>query len=466
VKRIVFLLLFLLLLGFLLPPPSPAASRKLSVAVLPFVGEEKELGVALAEVLGHILSKVNSLSVIESGLIQNLLEQEDQKEDDPVKVGKALKTDLVISGRFTTEGDHLKLNVFSLNIESNQDSFSDEVKGQVQELFSLQEQVAKDIIQYLQLNLSSTEEKRVSLAARKPTASLQAYIFYAQGRRLATPRVKEDQKEDEITEVLVKQAGQESRFEEAIKLFQKALALDGRFALAHYELALALQGAKAYMSRANAMAELEKTIQIDPQLTEAYIAFGNLLRLTGERLRPDLDRAIKLFQKAVELDPELIEAYTGLAETKAAIGEFDEAIAEYRKALTFDPDNPRLHYGLGGIYAGKGLYQEAIAKYQKATTLDQKFVEVYLALGGLYHERGLYQEAVASYRRAAEIDPSRPDASYGLALTLERVDMEQAIATWMRYIQLASDRPSERDWVDIAKKHLKKLQEKLKESKK
>jgi len=461
VRRIVFLLLFLLFPGFLLPPPSPAASRKLSVAVLPFVGEEKELGVALAEALGHILSKVKSLSVIESGLIQNLLE-----EEDPVKVGKALKADLVISGRFTTEGDHLKLNVFSLNIESNQDSFNDEVKGHVQELFSLQEQVAKDIIQYLQLNLSSSEEKRVSLAARKPTASLQAYIFYAQGRRLATPRVKEDQKEDEITEVLVKQAGQESRFEKAVKLFQKALALDGRFALARYELALALRGAKAYMSRANAMAELEKTIQIDPQLTEAYLTFGNLLRLTGERLRPDLDRAIKLFQKALELDPELIEAYTGLAETKAAIGEFDEAIAEYRKALTFDPDNPRLHYGLGSIYAGKGLYQEAIAEYQKAITLDQKFVEVYLALGGLYHERGLYQEAVASYRRATEIDPSLPDASYGLALTLERVDMEQAIATWMRYIQLASDRPSERDWVDIAKKHLKKLQEKLKESKK
>jgi hypothetical protein len=47
---------------------------------------------------------------------------------------------------------------------------------------------------------------------------------------------------------------------------------------------------------------------------------------------------------------------------------------------------------------------------------------------------------------------------YGLALAYEKVDVKQAIAQWERYIEVATNLPSEKDWVDIAKKHLGKLQ--------
>jgi hypothetical protein len=37
------------------------------------------------------------------------------------------------------------------------------------------------------------------------------------------------------------------------------------------------------------------------------------------------------------------------------------------------------------------------------------------------------------------------------------VDPKEAITLWERYIQLAATLPTEKDWVDVAKLHLRKL---------
>jgi len=55
------------------------------------------------------------------------------------------------------------------------------------------------------------------------------------------------------------------------------------------------------------------------------------------------------------------------------------------------------------------------------------------------------------------MDSRHPGASYGLALAYEKVDPKKAIEQWENYIELASTLPSEKDWVDIARKHLNKL---------
>ena len=78
-------------------------------------------------------------------------------------------------------------------------------------------------------------------------------------------------------------------------------------------------------------------------------------------------------------------------------------------------------------------------------------------LGELYEEKGLYREAADSYERALQVDPKHPSAHYGLAMALEQLDRDLAIAAWERYIQVAPEQSSEKDWLDIAKKHLKKL---------
>jgi tetratricopeptide (TPR) repeat protein len=160
----------------------------------------------------------------------------------------------------------------------------------------------------------------------------------------------------------------------------------------------------------------------------------------------------------VELSPDYAEAFVGLGDARQAKGQYDEAIAEYRKALALEPENARVHFGLGKIYYNeKELYHEAVAEYERAIQLDPKLMEAHLSLAELYEEKGLYQEAVARYGQVLSIDPRHPGATYGLALVYEKVDPKKAIDQWERYIELASSLPSEKEWMDIARKHLNKL---------
>jgi hypothetical protein len=41
----------------------------------------------------------------------------------------------------------------------------------------------------------------------------------------------------------------------------------------------------------------------------------------------------------------------------------------------------------------------------------------------------------------------------------EKVDTKEAITLWERYIGLAANLPTEKDWVDVARLHLRKLRQ-------
>ena len=86
-----------------------------------------------------------------------------------------------------------------------------------------------------------------------------------------------------------------------------------------------------------------------------------------------------------------------------------------------------------------------------------------MGLGEVYEDKGLYKEAIAEYARVIELDPKHTGALYNIALAYEKVDPREAIVQWERYIALASQVPSEKDWVDVARQHLRKLKNQDKE---
>jgi tetratricopeptide (TPR) repeat protein len=119
---------------------------------------------------------------------------------------------------------------------------------------------------------------------------------------------------------------------------------------------------------------------------------------------------------------------------------------------------------LGKIYyAEKGLYYESVNAYKRAIELDPQLVEARMGLGEVYEDKGLYKEATEEYRRVIEADAKHTGALYNLALVYEKTDPREAIAQWERYIELASPLQSEKDWVDVARQHLKKLKNQIKE---
>jgi tetratricopeptide (TPR) repeat protein len=290
----------------------------------------------------------------------------------------------------------------------------------------------------LKVPLRDADVTRLEKAAR-PTASLRAFELYARSQQAEW------------------RGGQEG-LESAADLLSRAIEVDPSFVVAQFELGRVHQ---ALGNRWKAAAQFRAATQLDPAYPEPYKALGDLLLAAPRRL---FDQAVEAYQKAIERRSFYAEAHVGLGDALAAKGDIDSAIAAYQRALTHNPANPRVHVSLGKIYYGeKGLYYEAVNAYKRAIDLDPRSLDARMGLGEVYEEKGLYREAIEEYRRVIDADPAHAEALYNMALVYEKVDPREAITQWERYIALASQVPAQKDWVDVARQHLRKLKNQLKE---
>jgi len=427
-------------------PGMPRSAPKVPLAVIPFsgpaAGVPEGFGEALGEAIRHGMQQVRAVRVVESGAILasghqlNISVADVLADEASIRLARDLQVQGLVAGTYSLDGDVLKVQAKIGDVRSDREGqvvVGEEIAGPVAEFLAGQARITRQLLQHFQVPLTAHDERRLQAAFTRGTNSLEAYTLYGQAKWQQGLRTREGH-------------------ERAIELFSKALEADQNFALAHFGLGISLF---ATNNRWKASGEFRKVIQLDPTFQDAYKWLGDLLVNSPRRL---YDQAIQAYLKAVELAPDYAEGFVGLGDARQAKGQYDEAIAEYQKALALEPENARVHYGLGKIYYNeKQMYHEAVAEYQRAIQMDPRFLEAHLSLGEIYEEKGLYQEAVARYTHVLSIDPNHPGATYGLALAFEKVDPNKAIEQWERYIELASTLPSEKDWVDIAKKHLNKL---------
>jgi tetratricopeptide (TPR) repeat protein/TolB-like protein len=290
----------------------------------------------------------------------------------------------------------------------------------------------------LKVTLTDNDLRRIEKAAA-PTKSLKAFELFSRAQIAAA------------------RGGQEGN-ETAVDLLSRAIEADANFVVAQYTLGAVHQ---SLGNRWKAAAQFRASTQLDPSYPEPYKALGDLFLAAPRRL---FDQAVEAYQKAIDLRPFYADAHVGLGDARAAKGDVDAAIGAYQKALTYNAVNPRVHMSLGRIYySEKGLYYESVQAYKRAIDLDAQSVEARMGLGEVYEDKGLYKEAVEEYRRVIELDDKHTGAMYNLALVYEKTDPKEAIAHWERYIALASQLPSEKDWVDVARQHLRKLKGQVKE---
>jgi tetratricopeptide (TPR) repeat protein len=421
------------------------AAERVTVAVPAFRSDESfrtswELGDALGEAVRGGLRGLRRVRLIEPGPLEQALERNGGRwEDAPLaalaRAARDLSADVLVDGRFERAEEGIRLDVAMLDLARGTETRLQRASRLVPaELFAALEALTRALVAHLGISTSAREQQRLASAFARPTRSLAAYVSFAEGRRYAT-------------------VGTREAAQRAVEAMLRAVMLDPTFARAHYELGLLFMQSN---NRWRAAGEFRRAAQLDPTIAEVHKYLGDLFASSPRRL---YGQAIEAYRRALELDPEYAEAYLSLADTLGAQGKPDEAIAAYRQALQLGPDDPRGYYGLGKVYQHeKGLHLEAIAAYRQALQADPRFLDAHVALGELFEETGRYEEAAASYERALEIDAAHPASLYGLALTLEQLDRGRAIRAWERYILIASQRSSERDWLDIAKQHLRRLQ--------
>jgi tetratricopeptide (TPR) repeat protein len=184
--------------------------------------------------------------------------------------------------------------------------------------------------------------------------------------------------------------------------YRRAIELDPKGAVAHYQLGLCWQ---ARGRLGEAMAEHRRAIEIDPKGALAHFELGRCWRDRGR-----LDEAMPEYRRAIELAPKWGAAHEKLAEALLRSGRFAEARSAVRRALDVLPaEEPRLPF----LREQKELCERMLALDARLPALlqgqERPAAAELLNLARLCRENGRPHAAVALYAAAFAARPELAD---------------------------------------------------------
>ena len=142
----------------------------------------------------------------------------------------------------------------------------------------------------------------------------------------------------------------------AARAFRAASALKPSNAQALFFLASSLERGGDIKS---ALGTYRQLVELQPQMTEGHLGLGVLLLKRGGT---EADEGVKELERALEIDPNLYEARVTLGRALIARGRPDEAIEHLRRAAQLAPGNPEPHYQLSLAYRRLGRNDEAASQ--------------------------------------------------------------------------------------------------------
>jgi len=207
----------------------------------------------------------------------------------------------------------------------------------------------------------------------------------------------------------------QSKDDEAVKRFQKAIALDDTSDAAYAGLAISYE---ALGKTADAETTYRRAIDMRKDYWGGYSALGAFYYKNGRYA----DAAVQ-FHRVIELAPENVRGYSNLSAAYVQLGKSDQAEELLRKSLAIQPSY-RAYANLATIYFFQSRYSEAAQMYEKALQLNDRDGRVWRNLGDAYYwapnqrsqSAAAYQHAVRLLDAQLKINPQDPSLLAELAL--------------------------------------------------
>nr|MDQ3819409.1 tetratricopeptide repeat protein [Acidobacteriota bacterium] len=197
----------------------------------------------------------------------------------------------------------------------------------------------------------------------------------------------------------------EKKVDEAISLYERALAIDS----VNFN---ALNGLVQIYNSQNrldlAQSRVDQAISQQPNNASLHYLKGEVFDISK-----DAQLAESEFRRALEIDPNYMPAYSALGTLFTYTNQQDRAIAEYRKILDRNPDNAGAYVLIGMLEDSRGNTDAAIENYRKAVGLDQSSEAGAVAANNLawiyvVHNKGNLDEAQALAQGAVQKYPDVP----------------------------------------------------------
>jgi adenylate cyclase len=329
-----------------------------TVAVIPFLNLSPDsaneyFADGVTEDVIAALSKIRALRVISRTSVMPFK----QRGQSLQAIAATLGASTIVDGSIRRDGDRVRIVAELIDTATDQHLWAETYDRQLTDIFAIQSDVAFRIATALRAELSVDEQERIRHA---PTTSIVAYEIYLQGRQhfvQFTP----------------------TSTQRAIEYYQRALAVDPSFALAHANMAIAYTEMSdggmmsAAVARPRAAEAASAALRLDPDLSAAHTAAGYIKSLWEF----DWVGAEVAFRKAIELSPSNSDAYDFYARMCSALGRFDEAVELARRAQELDPLTHRTD--VTNMLLRAGRYEEAELERAAALSPDSTQWQAQLA---------------------------------------------------------------------------------------
>jgi len=171
-----------------------------------------------------------------------------------------------------------------------------------------------------------------------------------------------------------------------------------------------------------ALAELNRAIEIDPKRVESYLSLARFFASMK-----DLAKADATFQRAISVNGSSAMAYYEYGKFLVQTNRADDAEKEFQLGVQVEPNNRDARFVLASFYLVNKRYAKAEDAYKALAELDKDKPEGRSVLGDYYGATGRLDEAIAIYREVLTKSPDYTQAHYRLAeLMLNRGDLANA----------------------------------------
>jgi tetratricopeptide (TPR) repeat protein len=217
----------------------------------------------------------------------------------------------------------------------------------------------------------------------------------------------------------------------AVEHLEAALTLNKQAVNIHYPLAMAYRGLGESAKAEAHLAQQGKfeILPTDPLIQELRALLQSAISYeiagTRELNSGHVADAAAQFRKGLELEPSNASLRHKLGTALYMLGQADAARETFERVVRESPEYAKAHYSLGVLLESSGRRSEAIERYSAAVRHEPEYLEARARLAGLLRLQGRLREALAHYDHVLMVDPRVPEASFGSAMVLVRLQQYQ-----------------------------------------
>ncbi|MGA8100916.1 MAG: tetratricopeptide repeat protein, partial [Candidatus Acidiferrales bacterium] len=378
----------------------PSASQQKSVAVLYFENqggakEDEYFRDGITEDVVTELLKIKQLRIFPRS---EMLAFRD-KPVTALQAGQQLGAAYVLEGSIRRAGNRVRITAQLVEGSTRTSVWAERYDRQLEDVFAIQEEIARSIAQALRITLTPQEEKNF---ARKPTENPQAYDFYLRGRSYS----------------------RRENIDYGLQMFEQAIQLDPNFALAHGGIAQ-LCG-RIYETREQdpkwierGLAACDRAAALAPDLPEVLVAHARMFYAQKK-----YDQAATLAQRAIEHKNDCEGSWNLLGRSYFASGRFEEAAALTERALEANGDDYNTFIPYSGALNRLGRKREAADVRRRMTGVLRQQLELVpedvrarILLAVNLANFGEPEESVRHLQTAVALRPNDSNTLYNAACT-------------------------------------------------